>query len=419
MARSQAKTQTGGRRRPSNVPRSIRARLVHGARRAFGGRLVRLRIGADLLIALIYFIAAVSSNIRVHQGVYTADFHGWLWVIPVGCMVLVFVRRVIPWWTLVGVLSLDFIDRAMDVATEQYGPAIALGTIAMERSRRQFIVACIVAGIILTLSFFIAGRSLPGTASCLFVYSLGAVIGLLLRRVSEERLRASRQLAVVRAAHAREIKAQERREISYEVHDVLTHSLAVTARLSDVALLQLRGDAAAAKSTITEIGTSARRGMTEVRAFIESMNLRGGGLRPQQSLDDLVSAVRLAGVGITLVSDGSTEDSKHTDYLILRIVQESLTNALKHARPSNIEVIVQHPTPLESGLVRVENDGVAVADPGRGGATPGGNGSGLHGLRARVVAIGGSMRWQRDHGGRWVVSAVVPPQQAVQGKARR
>jgi signal transduction histidine kinase len=131
------------------------------------------------------------------------------------------------------------------------------------------------------------------------------------------------------------------------------------------------------------------------------------GLKPQPSLADLeqlVSGVREAGLPVTLRIEGARRPLPAAlDLSAYRIVQEALTNTVKHAGPARAEVTVRY----EDGLVALE-----IADNGRGPdggpITGGSTGHGLVGMRERAAMLGGELEATRGDGGGFTVRARLP-----------
>lgn len=212
---------------------------------------------------------------------------------------------------------------------------------------------------------------------------------LLLRR--ERQARAS-QAVLDRAGMAREI------------HDVVAHSLSIV--LLNVTgarrALQEDGDTSEALDALKDAEAQGRAAMTDVRRTIELLRTDGESESAQPGiadLDALVSTFRRAGTSVAFSARAFTTPlTSTTELTIYRIVQESLSNASRHAPGSVIEVSIG---PTSSGVtVVIVND---IPDSAR--RHPGG--SGLGGMRSRAELLGGHVSAGR-HGGRWRVEAFLP-----------
>ncbi len=207
------------------------------------------------------------------------------------------------------------------------------------------------------------------------------------------------------AAEAQRAVNEERTRIARELHDVVAHSMSVMVVQAAAARRVVErnpGDAAAA---LEAIETTGRESLTEMRRVLGV--LRGDDdttdLAPAPGLDDfgrLLQQCEDAGLPVDLEVTG--EPRRLTPGLELsayRIVQESLTNSLKHAGPARATVRLHYrPDMLE----------LEVTDDGRGAATGSGSGQGLIGMRERVDAFGGTLAVGPRPGGGFRVSASLP-----------
>jgi signal transduction histidine kinase len=216
---------------------------------------------------------------------------------------------------------------------------------------------------------------------------------------AEERaLQAERE----REAAARIAVAEERARIARELHDIVAHALSVMVlQVGAVRHKQpeLReGD----REALEDVERTGRTALAEMRRLLGAMRDRGDGaeLEPQPGLENLgalVARVRSAGLPVRLDVEGEPVPlPRALDLSAYRIVQEGLTNVLKHAEASQAEVVVRHsPEALQ----------VEVRDDGHGPAHGDGLGHGLVGIRERVKLYGGEMTAGPANGGGFVLSA--------------
>lgn len=226
---------------------------------------------------------------------------------------------------------------------------------------------------------------------------LGApwAIGVLIRMRSEGRIRNRREEA------ARAVDA-ERLRIAAEVHDVAGHGLAVIAMQAGVALHVLERRPEQARIALEEIRAASTEALDGLRATLAQLRTPdrtaplAPGLPGLADLPALIDRIRRAGVPVEL-------ELKHEPGVVLpqvehaayRVVQEALTNVLRHADASRAKVYV------DSGDAEVI---VSVRDDGT--TTPGPEGSGIAGMRARVAGLGGAFLAAPAQGGGFEVSAV-------------
>ena len=210
---------------------------------------------------------------------------------------------------------------------------------------------------------------------------------------------------------ARAAVAHERARIARELHDLVAHGLAVTVLQAQAAQRVLADDPAAASKSLASIEALGRQGLAELRRLLELLDERGEAspLDPAPTLarlDELVEQVREAGLPVTLTIHGSRGDvPAGIDLSAYRIVQESLTNALKHAgQGARVDLsLTYRPDELE----------IVVADDGLAVSTLPGSGRGLIGMRERVGLYGGSLEAGRRQEGGFVVRVLMPWGSAV------
>jgi signal transduction histidine kinase len=204
---------------------------------------------------------------------------------------------------------------------------------------------------------------------------------------------------------AKRAVADERLRIAQELHDVVAHSMGVIAVQAGVGAHVIDDDPAEAKRSLEAIATTSRGTLVEIRRLLGVLRSDGdAAYQPAPGLADLdrlVADVGGAGLDVALCIDGERGDvPPGVDLTAYRIVQEALTNVLKHAGPAHTTVTVGY----EPGALRLE-----IADDGRGvngRASQGGHG--LLGMRERVGVYGGSLQAGPAPGGGFRVVARLP-----------
>lgn len=217
-------------------------------------------------------------------------------------------------------------------------------------------------------------------------------VGLVLRqrtaRTAEAVDRAAR-LERDRAAENAAAVAQERLRIARELHDIVSHSISVVAIQTQAVRRRLGPEQAREAQDLAEVETTARQAMAEMRRLFGVLRAEGDSpsLAPQPGLgelDRLAEQARGAGLAVELrVAGERIELPPGVDLAAYRIVQEGLTNTLRHASAQRASVSLRYlPTTLE----------LTVEDDGRG---PGGGagGHGLAGIRERVALYGGTVEF--------------------------
>jgi signal transduction histidine kinase len=191
--------------------------------------------------------------------------------------------------------------------------------------------------------------------------------------------------AYLRQSHQRAVDA-ERLRISRELHDVLVHHMSVINVHAGAALLR----PAHATEALGVIRQASRDALTEVRSAIGV--LRAPSIR---HLDELLDRVRTDGLAVRKRIRGDVELPADVDHVAYRVVQEALTNVVRHAEATKVTVLVD---------VRPEQLTVHVEDNGKGSTALPGNG--LTGMRERVTALGGELVTSNERGFR--VAARIP-----------
>jgi signal transduction histidine kinase len=232
----------------------------------------------------------------------------------------------------------------------------------------------------------------------------------------------SRELAekADRAEHAREEEERlavigERARIARELHDVLAHNLSVMVVQAGAARRIVERDPDTAADAADLIRTTGREALAELRSLLGPMHREDGepleGVPSLKAINRLVRRAREAGLTVKLHVEGDPIDlPTGVDLTAYRVVQEALTNTLKHAGEARAEVTVRY-EPWEV-VVEVEDDGYgpeAAAD----GLSHLGGGHGLVGMRERVTLYGGLLQAGRRRGGGFAVRARLPRASAL------
>jgi signal transduction histidine kinase len=320
-------------------------------------------------------------------------------------------RRVRPgpvfaWTLLAAVAAAQWPDRG---ALFPAALAISLYTVAVTMRRAVAVAAAVlVAGVLLlvvgqdgTRHWGVAVSDAAGLAAAILIVGLYAGT----RRAYLAALRdRARQLEIERDQSSALAAAEERARIAREMHDSVAHHLTVIVALSDGALRAVTRAPADAADAIRDVSGTARQALAETRRLLGVLRADSGP-EPRQplpgfaDLDDLLGHVRTAGLPVRYELTGTGADLPPDIQLaVFRLVQEALTNTMKHAGPDASAVVRLELTPAD---VRVE-----VQDDGAGfGSGPGPAGGGLTGMRERISAFGGELDFgPRDPRG-WQVTA--------------
>lgn len=221
-----------------------------------------------------------------------------------------------------------------------------------------------------------------------------------------------------REDNARLSVALERGRIARELHDVVAHSVSVVVVQASAAERLLDVDPAGARETMRNVASVGRDALAEMRRVLDVLRDDGaaGSLAPQPGIDELKALARRmedAGLPVELSVQGEERPLPASAALsVYRIVQESLTNTLRHAGPARARVMLRYlPDALE---VRISDNGVGI---GRGEAAPSlppeGGGHGLIGMRERVALFGGELEAGPRPEGGYAVLARIPTAEAA------
>ena len=325
--------------------------------------------------------------------------------LPLATLALV-ARRSHPIWVGVAGVGGLLVETAAGVPQNKgfiplLGWLVVVYTIGSELTFRRSAVAA--AGI--TGAVLVAVALHPTSRAGDFLFVLGlATTAWGVGRVMRSRAEQNRRLAEAQGELARAAVAAERTRIARELHDVVAHAMSVMVVHAQAAreLVQSRPDAAS--DALQTIETTGRVGLVEMHRLVGLLR-KGEDAKPTahwglNHIDVLIEQVRAAGVAVTTEIGGDVRDlPAGLDLCAYRIIQEALTNVIKHANSKSATVRVFF------GLHELE---LEVTDDGR--ALPPGQptGHGLIGMRERVDLYGGTLQAGHRAGGGFVVHAVLP-----------
>jgi signal transduction histidine kinase len=263
--------------------------------------------------------------------------------------------------------------------------------------------------VISSLAFIV--YEVPGhtTGELVFIpidFVVAWVAGFALRERSEQAEAAEMRATVAereRDAAARIAVAEERARIARELHDIVAH--AVSVMVLQVGAVRHKLPGSEDRDALTDVERAGRTALAEMRRLLSAMRYDGdeAELVPQPGLDGLDSLreeIGRAGLPVELHVDGEPFPlPRGIDLSAYRIVQEGLTNALRHARATKADVTVRY----RPGEVQLE-----VRDNGVGTSTTDGLGHGLVGIRERVKIFGGEMTAGTANGGGFVLNTRLP-----------
>ena len=240
------------------------------------------------------------------------------------------------------------------------------------------------------------------------VFGIAWLAGFALRQRAAQAAAAEQRAAQAereREAAARLAVAEERARVARELHDIVAHAVSVIVLQVGAVRHNLPETLAEDKDALIGVERTGRTALADMRRMLGALRRDGEGaeLAPQpglDSLDSLLEGFRRAGLPVRLRVDGEPMVlPRGLDLSAYRVVQEGLTNALKHARAGRADVVLRYrPDRLE----------VDVHDDGRGAAPSDGLGHGLVGIRERVKLYGGEMSAGSANGSGFVLRAMFP-----------
>lgn len=320
----------------------------------------------------------------------------------------------------------------------------AYSAVAYSRHRRTTLLALLAVAVVITVAYPDATAQVPERYTPLLVLLPTVAMGYLMRMWRRRAAESAERLRLAQAAHEAETRQAvetERARIASELHDVVTHSVSVMVVQAGAArrvLESAAGDthlaakAVLARDALLAVEGSGRTAMTELRHLLGLLapagdapaagSSRAAGaeadeLSPQPGLDlvpALLDRVRAAGLKAELsVSGAKRVLPPGLDLAAYRVVQESLTNVIKHAGAARTAVRLEyHQRELR---IKVSDDGSAAGASQAPGRSLGSGGRGLIGLRERIAVYRGKLDAGPRPGGGWQVSAMIPLEPSADG----
>jgi signal transduction histidine kinase len=368
----------------------------------------------DVLIALLL----IAAMLEVLVGRDSPDApHTTLWFVLPAIAILVLpiiARRWFPfapaahWLLAAGISFVDWrlIPFAISIFVVGLVAAFLLGN--LRDPVQAGIGLALVIGGPATVVYKIPGHT---TAMLIFIpleFTIAWVGGFALRERVEQAEAAEVRASLAereRDAAARIAVAEERVRIARELHDIVAHAVSVMVLQVGAVRHKLPDALAEDSDALRGVEQVGRTALAEMRGLLAAMRRDGeeAELIPQPGLDGLdalLEEIGRAGLPVQLHVDGEPAAlPRGIDLSAYRIVQEGLTNALKHARASNAEVTVRY---------RPDELQIEVRDNGEGSSTSNGLGHGLVGVRERVKIYGGQMSAGSANGSGFILSTRLP-----------
>jgi signal transduction histidine kinase len=348
------------------------------------------------LVPVLFFVVAGSVAVNVHQSEIDRP---WTVLLAAGAALVLFAVDRWPSAVVVnGVLVGGYFAVAGESGPIFFTVVIAAFLVALRREVRQWLPLVLVSGVLVWAGLLVRGvRTDEMDLSLWQSFGVGALVAAAAAVATTVRARGE-----ARADRVRRAASEEKLRMAQDLHDGVGHGLAVIAMQAGVALHVLDRDPAAARTSLEAIRDTSREALDALRAELSQL---AGDPAPRAArrglgdLDALVARVRAAGLEVWVTGDpGARPVPADVDAAAYAVLQEALTNVLRHARATGVEVRVE----LSSDTLAL-----SVTDDGRGGAVQD-EGMGLSGMRERVTALGGSFAAGPRPGGGFEVKAVLP-----------
>jgi signal transduction histidine kinase len=375
-------------------------------------------VDAAVAVALVAGAVAVAAAGK-HHGPLT------LLAAAAACATVAWRRRAPAAATAVGVVSITVAGVSTHGAHGTFPPvSIAvvldyymLGRLSIQRGRPEVDAGLLVAAV----AAIVIIPGVPGVSHVAGIWAqyvgvpfvAGRVVGSRAALTRELRANAQR-LEREQRERARHAAAEERNRIARELHDVVAHSVSVMVIQTQAAREVAARDREAARDALSSVQRCGRDALMEMRRMIGVLRhgdeeLAGATAPALSQLGALAERARAAGLPVELRIDGEPRElTPGLDLVAFRVVQEALTNAIKHAGPARALVRVTFAT----GTLELE-----ISDTGRGPALadgdPDATGQGLVGMRERLVLYGGELQTGRARGGGFRIRARIPLRETV------
>lgn len=358
------------------------------------------RIAAPTALALFVVIGVVLTEQATELAV-TAG------LVSVAIATVLSVRFVRGWPLVVGLAvaaaGVVVICHANPANLGWFGLCVLVGWCALVGSTSQTVV--LVGGIFAVLCWEWLGTSDDaGWGAWIAGMAFTASVGTLARRQRE----LLDQLREAQAGLAERTRAEERNRIAGEMHDVIGHALTVSLLHVTSARLALEDDPDEARASLAEAERLGQQSLAEVRQAVGMLREHSSMTSPLPGglqVPELVESFRRAGRSINLRLEGDLGALNATSGLaIYRIVQEALTNVVRHAAPAATASVWLQTAPLQTRLTIEDYGGGAIHH------TADGTGAGIISMRERAEAAGGRFRAGPTENG-WRVEAVIPATQ--------
>jgi signal transduction histidine kinase len=377
--------------------------------------LVRLEPFADPALALVVFGLSIQPLLTARDcGCDPAPDWGFV-LVAAQCLPIAVRRRwPLPTTLVIGALTTWYGLSSLPDPPVEYAGLIALYTVAAHASKREARFAAGVAVVAIAISFTVDADHADYqdytvvTATFATAYLLGESSRNRRDRAAELEERAA-QLERTRVAEAETAVVAERNRIARELHDAVAHHVSVMVVQAEAGPVAVRRNPERAVEAFDTISVAGKQALTEMRQMLGVLKTERGLREPQpgvEEIPDLVAGAVAAGLDVELTAAAEPGGPLPLTLSLAayRVVQESLTNCLRHAPSAHVVVKVEYGETVDIDIL---DDG-SRGTPGRWKERSPDTGNGLVAMRERVGLVGGSLTIGPTSEGGWRVHAVLP-----------
>jgi len=378
----------------------------------------------DSIVALAYLLPSALGSLLISGGTIGIDpafVPAGFVLVFFGGFVLLF-RRSRPWTVLVTTWVITLLSAPVWESVDFALVPFALYALAVYGSTRAAWIGFGGSALVGLASGVLAmtvsrddGTGVPGSNNGIgfaVVLVIVVLIGINIgnrRRYVVALLDRAAQLARERDQQAQIAANAERARIAREMHDIVSHGLTVMVTLAEGSAASVDRDPARAVEAMRHVAETGRQALGDMRRMLGVLDdglpaTSAGTLEPQPGvaeLNGLIEGFRGAGLEVRFTSSGTPPRNPAEQLTVYRLVQESLTNVLRHSGAlASVEVAVDYRP--DRVLIDVSNSGAVIAPP-----APGEGGHGLVGMRERVALYGGTVESGPRADGGWSVHATL------------
>jgi signal transduction histidine kinase len=383
----------------------------------------RLRVPAqdaqDVLLGLLVAVMQVQGSLAKPAEVGSRPFTDLAYALLIGSGLVLVVRRrwPAPVFVAEAVISLAYFGADFSDGPVWIGLFVSLYTLTAYGDGRRSLVLAGVGIAVLTTGWLVAAADTEPVAAIGWVFFriaasvMAAALGESVRSrraVAAEALERARQAERTREEEARSRVDAERLRIAREVHDTVAHAIAIINVQAGVTAYLLDKQPERARGALVTIERTSAQALHEMRAVLGVLRDPGNGRVPHPGLvhvDELTAVAREAGLDIKLEVTTSPDPlPSAVDHTAYRIVQESITNVIRHVGPTRVTIALDHaPDALD---IRVTDEG--GSGDGAEDRRPPEPGRGIVGMRERCEVLGGELTAGPRPNGGFEVRARLP-----------